>query len=441
MKIKNNLFRNIAIIVTVVFFLALSGYDFGNNDNKPVTERTFAVDDRCGTMEFNELQMQRYPEFRINRQKIEEFTKNYISKDNPTQATIPVIFHVIYNTQEQNITEAQIQSQLTVMNQDFNKSNADTALVPGPFKPLTANVQIMFCLAQRDPNGQPTTGITRTQTAKASFGGSSDTSIYYTSLGGKDIWDRDKYLNIYVCNLQGTLLGYAQFPGGRASTDGCVIGYKYLGTTGTAQPPNDKGRTVTHEVGHWFNLFHIWGDEPACDQDDEVADTPLQGPENSGCPTFPKTDACTPNAPGVMYMNYMDYSDDACMFMFSLGQSTRMNAALAGPRASLLTSGACNPIGIEPNGSEIPNSFKLYQNYPNPFNPVTSIKFDITKSEFMKVAVYDVLGNEITVLLEENLKPGTYSVQFDASNIPSGAYFYKIQSESFSAVKKMVVLK
>lgn len=432
--------RGIFFIAAIISLVAFTGYkspqDHGDNSFN------FNSKKNCGTVEFNYIQMERNPQFKINREEIERFTKEYVLDDNRSVVTIPVVFHVVYNTNEQNITDAQLMSQLEILNKDFNRLNADTVNTPAAFQSLAANVQVQFCLAQRDPSGNFTTGITRTMTPLTEFT-AEDTSIYYTSLGGKDIWDRNKYLNIYSCKLAGTLLGYAQFPGGNPNTDGVVIGYNYMGNTGTVQPPNNLGRTASHEVGHWLNLFHIWGDEPACAQDDEVADTPLQGAESGGCPTFPMTDACSPNAPGIMFMNYMDYSDDNCMNMFTLGQSVRMNAALAGPRASLLTSDGCTSVGINQIGNEIPSSMKLAQNFPNPFNPTTKITFDISAgvNDPVKLAIYDLSGKEVAQLVNQNLQPGQYEYTFNGVNLASGMYFYKLTAGNFVSVKKMILVK
>lgn len=427
------------VFLFACFSLLFTGYSYlGDEINSPVTlqkERT------CGTVEFNELQMQQFPEFRKNRERIEEYTKNYNHSEGRLLVTIPVVVHVVYNTAQQNISDAQILSQIAVLNKDFARLNSDTNQTPAVWKPIGANTQIQFCLAQRDPNGNPTTGITRTSTSITSFNGSSDQRIFFTAQGGHDIWDRDKYLNIYTCNLGGGLLGYAQFPGGNPLTDGTVNLFSAFGTTGVVNPPYDKGRTVTHEVGHWFNLFHIWGDEPDCNQDDLVADTPLQGPENTGCPTFPQVDACQPVGPGVMFMNYMDYSNDACMNLFTLGQSVRMNAAISGPRASLLLSNGCVPIGITPISTEIPEEYSLEQNYPNPFNPVTNIRFDVAKSSNVILKIYDPAGNEIAVLVNESLNAGTYNYDFNAANYPSGVYFYVLTAGEFTSTKKMVLIK
>lgn len=430
-------FKSLALFACLAMFFA--GYSFlgdGENSSSQLNKHR-----TCATVEFNELQMQQNPEFRENRKRIEEFTKNYTHSEGRLLVTIPVVFHVVYNTAQQNLSDAQILSQLAVLNQDYARLNLDTNLIPAVWKPIAANTQIQFCLAQRDPNGNPTSGITRTSTSVTAFNGSADQRIFFTAQGGQDIWDRDRYLNIYTCNLGGGLLGYAQFPGGNPQTDGTVNLFSAVGTVGVVNPPYDKGRTVTHEVGHWLNLFHIWGDEPDCNQDDEVSDTPLQGNSSSGCPTYPTTDACQPNSPGIMFMNYMDYSNDACMYMFTNGQSTRMNAALNGPRASLLTSNGCSPIGITPISTEIPTKFKLEQNYPNPFNPVTNIRFDIPKSSYVRLTIFDISGKLIEAPVSQNLNAGTYNVDFDAAKLSSGIYFYKLEAGEFTQTKKMMVIK
>jgi len=303
----------------------------------------------CGTMEHHEHLLNTDPNYRRNLDNIERFTQEYI-KNNPTAKTgtiitIPVVFHVVYRVASENIPDSRLNEQLDVLNQDYGKTNSDTNLVPAAFKSLHVDTEVRFCLAQRDPSNNPTTGITRTSTTVTSF--TTDDKVKANSTGGKDPWNTSNYLNIWICNLGGSILGYAQFPGGPAATDGVVLDYRFTGKTGASAPYN-KGRTGTHEVGHYLNLRHIWGDSPGCSPDDLVGDTPLQGSENYGCPTFPKTDACSPSAPGVMFMNYMDYVDDACMYMFTVGQKARMQAALSGPRVSLTTSMGCVPVTSGP---------------------------------------------------------------------------------------------
>ena len=235
------------------------------------------------------------------------------SDPGPTPITgiinIPVIVHVLYNTSSQNISDSQIVSQILVLNEDFNATNGDLNLVPSEFTDNIGNTEIEFSLSQ----------IIRKQTSRTSFGTNDD--IKFNSQGGSDVISPQTYLNIWVGNIGGGILGYAQFPGGSSSTDGVVIGTNYFGTNGTATSPFDKGRTGTHEVGHWLNLRHIWGDG-RCNRDDFVSDTPKSDRPNYGCPNYPTSHCRSAD----MTMNYMDYTNDACMQMFSIGQKDRMRA-------------------------------------------------------------------------------------------------------------------
>jgi len=309
------------------------------------TAMTWAQQTRnCGTMEYLEYQMQNDPSISGKMAEIETFTNNFIT-ENPGSPkaviTIPVVFHVLYNTAAQNISDALILAQLNQLNQDFARLNSDAGNTPTAFQSLATNTNIQFCLAQRDPSGNATTGIVRKSTTVTSF--SSNDAVKYTAQGGDNAWDATKYLNLWVCNLGGGLLGYAQFPGGAVATDGVVLLYSSIGslTTPGSSAPYNYGRTATHEVGHWLNLRHIWGDANC--GNDLVSDTPTQQTSNYGCPTFPKV-TCSNGANGDMFMNYMDYTDDGCMNMFSAGQSTRMNALFAtgGARVGLLSSLGCS---------------------------------------------------------------------------------------------------
>ena len=306
----------------------------------------------CGTTEHMHQLMEQNPGFEQNLQDIENFTQEWIAHhegEDRVLVTIPVVVHVVWNTTSENISDAQVISQINVLNEDFRKLNADWTGTPGVFQPLVADANIEFCLASVDPNGAATTGIVRRQTSTTSF--SSNNNVKFTSSGGDDAWPSSSYLNMWVCDLGSGLLGYAQFPGGPASTDGVVIDYQAFGNIGTAAAPFNKGRSATHEVGHWLNLYHIWGDDGSgCTGSDLVSDTPNQGPYNFGCPSFPHV-SCGNSPNGDLFMNYMDYTDDACMFMFSNGQSSRMSALFGtgGARASLLTSNGCGTPGTACN--------------------------------------------------------------------------------------------
>lgn len=309
----------------------------------------------CGTMEHYEYQKAQDPSIEFRQSDIERFTNEFVERNgmNGDRAlvTIPVVVHVIHNTTAENISDAQIQTQIDVLNADFRKMNADVALTPSVFQPFAADANIEFCLATVDPTGAVTNGITRTSSTVTAF--STNDAMKFTAQGGRNAWNASQYLNIWVCDISGGILGYAQFPGGSASTDGVVVDYQYFGTIGTATAPFNKGRTATHEVGHWLNLRHIWGDANC--GNDLVADTPTQQTSNGGCPAFPRV-TCSNGPNGDMFMNYMDYTDDACMYMFSTGQVARMQALFAtgGARASLLTSTACgvsNPTCAAPTAA------------------------------------------------------------------------------------------
>jgi hypothetical protein len=237
---------------------------------------------------------------------------------------IPVIVNVLYRTAAENISDAQIQTQINVLNQDFNAANPDFSSVPSLFSGVAANIGITFVLEK----------INRKKTTKTSWG-TRDT-MKKTKQGGLDPTSPTTKLNLWACTIGGGILGYAQFPGGSSATDGVVIDSKYFGLSGTASYPYNLGRTATHEVGHWMNLRHIWGD--ATCGSDLVTDTPTHNTANYGVPTYPHLSTCT-GTPVEMTMNYMDYTDDRGMYMFSNGQKTRMAAIF-------VTGGARAAFGI-----------------------------------------------------------------------------------------------
>jgi hypothetical protein len=318
----------------------------------------------CGTMEVHQRLIDTDPAYRANRVAIESFTKGFArgrvldgaAFGPPRVHRIPVVVHVLYHTAGQNLSDAQIRSQIDVLNADFRRVNADVGQVPSPFRALAGDACIEFALATRDPLGQPTSGITRTQTANVRFDARLD-DAKRAATGGHDAWRRDWYLNVWtvpqvVDPAVGSLLGYAQFPGGDAAADGVVVLHSAFGATGTATAPFDRGRTTTHEVGHWLNLLHIWGDDGmGCVRSDEIGDTPNQAGPNAGRPVFP-TVSCQNGPHGDMFMNYMDYVDDASMCMFTAEQVVRMRSTLEGSRQSLLSSPGLAPMDTAAKGAE-----------------------------------------------------------------------------------------
>ena len=269
--------------------------------------------------------------------------------------TIPVVVHVIHYIGEAigtytNISDAQIQSQIDALNEDYRRINSEVYSLPAAFRGSSVDPLIQFCLAQQDPNGYPTTGIER-----FSINGFNEQSMAYIDANIKPvtIWDKDKYLNIWSCDIGLNpngfqTLGYATFPSqSTPSNDGVVILYNVFGRVGNLTAGFNLGRTATHEIGHWLNLKHIWGNENACASDDDVIDTPLQTVSSSGCNVFPKLEdpigGCSVRYPGIMFQNYMDYSNDNCLALFTYGQKDRIDATLFNQRASLLTSPGCLP--------------------------------------------------------------------------------------------------
>ena len=226
------------------------------------------------------------------------------------------------------------------------------------------------------------------------------------------------------------ILGYAQFPGGPAATDGVVIGYHYFGTMGTAQYPYNKGRTLTHESGHWLDLYHIWGDDgSACWGSDQVDDTPNQGGENYGCPSFPHP-SCTNVSD--MYMNYMDYTDDACMNMFSKGQKMRMLAAMNTSRAPLKTSGMCQVVSVE-NPKEH-NDVKIY---PNPSKGNITLDFGTMNIKgIVNIRVYNSVGQ---LVYSESCQDARALKNIELTNAVDGIYMVHIDSEHFNIVRKIEI--
>ena len=264
----------------------------------------------CGAMIMHNLLLERHPEFRLALANLEAATTARLAAAAPEvfkPVTISVVAHVVYAAVADNISDQQIASQIDVLNCDYAAKNSDATKVPAVWKGLVTDPLIQFALAKRDPNGTPTNGVTRTKTTKKSF--PADDSVKFAQQGGADAWPADKYLNLWVCALGGGLLGYAQFPGGPVESDGVVILNTAFGTLGTAADPFNKGRTATHEVGHWLNLRHIWGDTEDCSGSDFVDDTPNQQHPNYGKPAFPHV-SCHNGPSGDMFMNYMDYVDD-----------------------------------------------------------------------------------------------------------------------------------
>ena len=291
----------------------------------------------CGCLQAHFALLDRYPETSARQAEIESFTRAAREGRQALRSgviRIPVVVHIVLRTPTQ-VTDAQVRRQIERLNLDYRRQNPDRSRVPAPFRPLVADARIEFALATSTPTGKATRGIQRKRATRASFSHVRD-DVKDPRTGGVAPWDPKRYLNFWVCNLEGGTLGYGQFPGGPEETDGVVILHSAFGSGGSARPPFDLGRTATHEVGHYLNLSHIWGENriPSCQDDDFVADTPPQFDKNYGTPAYPHV-SCHNGPHGDLFMNYMDYVDDAAMFMFTKGQVARMRATLSGPRRGL----------------------------------------------------------------------------------------------------------
>ena len=280
----------------------------------------------CGTMAAHMRLLEASAGFRGRQARLELATARRRSVSAaaavPTLVTVDVVVNVVYRTEAQNVSDAQVKSQIDVLNRDFAATNTDKGKVPAVWKGLVTDSRLRFKLAK----------TVRRKTTKASF--DTNDSVKRAASGGIAAFQPASHLNLWVCALAGGVLGYAQFPGGPAATDGVVIDYRAFGTRGSAQAPFNLGRTGTHEVGHYFNLRHIWGDTEDCSGSDFVADTPNAAEPNYGTPSFPKV-SCANGPNGDMFMNYMDYVDDAAMFLFTAQQVVRMRAALETARPGL----------------------------------------------------------------------------------------------------------
>jgi hypothetical protein len=276
----------------------------------------------CASQDVLADQLASDPTLASRMNQIEEFTKNAMVTGRLVNGKleIPVVVNVLYRTSAENISIAQIQSQIKVLNEDFNALNSDYSSVPALFSGVKANVGITFVLQN----------VVRRSTLMVVW--TTDDSMKKSLLGIAPTTPTT-VLNMWSCNMGGGILGYAQFPGGAAATDGVVIDNNAFGNTGPVTAPYNLGRTATHEVGHWMNLRHIWGDANC--GSDIVSDTPTHNDANYGIPAYPHSSTCS-GTPVEMTMNYMDYTDDAGMYMFSNGQKSRMEAIFVsgGPRAS-----------------------------------------------------------------------------------------------------------
>lgn len=383
----------------------------------------------CKTAEYEQQYLMSHSLSGQGKLSIENYTVQYQSNtsSNPdyrtsytSVITIPVVVHILYHTSGENISNEQIQSQIDVLNRDFRKRNSDTSNIPFGFKAFAADCEIEFKLAAVDPRARATSGIVRKYTPVAQW--VMDDKIKYSAETGDDAWDSKNYLNIWIGNVH-SLKGYSTFPGAPGEKDGIVLNTNSIG-----------GRTLVHEAGHWLGLKHIWGDADC--GDDMVDDTPKQRGFTPGCPSTVRI-TCS-NAPlGNMYMNYMDFTNDACLNMFTYGQKQRMRSLFVpgGARYSILSSNAFGEATTDEiiQAETMPQWLQV-KLYPNPSTTDITINFEYdARWKGKEILIANVTGQiELRLIISSNLQ------RINVSKLKPGFYFIKTEKNGEKVMQKFV---
>ncbi|MBL7740279.1 MAG: T9SS type A sorting domain-containing protein [Chitinophagaceae bacterium] len=393
----------------------------------------------CHTSEYQQQEMINDPGLAVRVAAIETFIQKQKTKARSAGETarlqhgvikIPVVVHILYHQPGENISDERVSSQIEMLNKCFRKQNADTTHTPAAFKALSADCEIEFQLAISDPRRRSTTGIIRKYTPTAEW--QMDDKMKFSADMGDDAWDASSYLNIWVCNLR-RIAGYASLPGADPSKDGIVIDYTVFGTNTSSG--YEMGKTAVHEAAHWLGVKHVWGDDYC--GDDLVEDTPKQGNYTTGCPAGIRV-SCSNGPAGDMYMNYMDYTNDACINLFTEGQKTRMRTLFmsGGQRSALLASlGLSTPLIFE---SPVPDEAPRWlhpQIYPNPAtNELTiDVAYDI-RWIGKTITITDISGHTVM-----QVKIVSKIQRFNVSRLQTGMYFLSVRKEDGSYIKQKFI--
>lgn len=351
----------------------------------------------------------------------EKLTIDTDSKNNiehRSEITIPVVFHVLYHSERENLTDAVIFDQLERLNKDFNGKNGDAHKVPSVFQDFVGSLTVRFCLATQGPNGEPSSGIIRKYTPLQRVGLTDN--LFFEERGGSTAWNTDVYLNIWIADTGDRVTGYSSIPTADflgTGRDGVVLNPNIVGRNQSFR--YGLGRVLVHEVGHYLGLLHIWGEQEGCTSDDDVGDTPLQNGPNYGCPLGNLVSCGSMD----MSMNYMDYVDDDCMYFFTKGQVERMKSVLNELRPHL---------GGGPNYCSNPESNVDFQAIPNPSDGLVTLNFDDSYISFGSLEVYDNLGRNV-YRKEAVFTPG---YQIDLSLLSPGLYYLKFMG----TIEKIVII-
>ncbi len=432
--------------------------------------------DKCGFIIAKKAIIARNPSF---QQQLDSYLQKRLSNlanakttgQVTLSVTVPVIFHIVLDTaQLHRINDSagiadRVISQIQILNEDYNRGNADSTLIPSVFKPLYGNVNIKFALAHTTPNGKPTNGWDIVTTPLTGFDASANDPCGFakhTDSGGIDAWDVSKYINIWVINFlqygnqPSQILGLTVPPSFTVDTVngfpvnemGVLLSYTAFGHRSS---PNeyfythiDLGRTLTHEMGHYFGLFHPWGDDGGVcpwnygGKDDGIADTPPEGGPNYGCPTFPVYDICSVpgQSNGIMFNNYMDYTDDACMNMFTHDQILVMQSEIGpGGESHELT---IHPDVLQYPGNVIPVSDNSFIITPNPSKGFIYINFNQVPTGFQHVIIKNTVGQ--TVIDQNMIGQQTSYFPINMSGLGRGMYFVTCYFTNATETRKIILL-
>lgn len=408
--------------------------------------------EKCGTMHNYSSMCEKDPEYAKKVWQAEQSARNWKAQNagnakvNST-LVIPVVFHCVYKSTSDPtyLHDSVFQRQIMVLNETYSKSNPNYVNTRPVFDTMGANTDIQFCFASVDPNGNPTNGINRVQSSTTFSTTVADDGVKDPTAGGVAPWDSHRYLNIWTCDMSlfgfTFVLGYATFPGTDSTKDGVVLQYQYVGyQSGTGV--NNLGRTAVHEVGHWLGMRHIWGDgqqsSTPCDSTDYVDDTPnADAASQTTCDTA--RNSCSNEStfwsqfgidPPDMVENYMDYSNDACMTMFTKGQKARMWSFINTLRTGLLSNPvSCNPVGI----SDAVFSANIHV-FPNPAKDIINLNFTGGDVDHILVEFYNTSGQ----LIKTHRSQGFQSI-VNVADVPAGLYFIKISNGSNLTVKKIIL--
>jgi hypothetical protein len=418
--------------------------------------------DKCATMPVYQARLQNSnasANFKAADVAAQNWLANPINKRKSSQKTnsiinIPVVVHVVYKNAIQNIPDTQIVRQIQILNECFRLQNANFSATRPIFDTIGADTEIQFCLATIDPQGNPTTGIIRKSApTSANFDPILNMDkVKSSATNGDDPWPNTQYLNIWVCDMSffgiTFVLGYATFPGETAALDGIVIQSEYFGYGASSLAPNNLGRTTVHEVGHFFGMRHIWADDDGgaaaleCDSTDFVDDTPNQGAKSaSDCNVA--INSCSAEMPywstidpPDMVENYMDYSSDGCMTLFTKGQKARMYSYLntSPARIAIKTSpAACNDVGVK----ELTTNFNDYVfTFPNPTNDILNINITKFTPANLKCEIYNSHGQVVKTIAQLD-----FHNSINVDNLSNGLYVVKVYSAELAAVKKITILR